>query len=327
MKVAKPVSLRRFLPTGVVLALIPGCYLMCPYNADQFVETQIRAECHFWFACCPAGEHALAAAAGFPNLGNFRDEGACVTERLEEGGFFNDLALAISQAEQGGRFKFDAATFQTCAQPRIDALNACDADFILGDGAPIVVPAECQGVSGTGLVPDGGDCFFAFECAEKGSDCLPANVLDKDEDRAKEAEDPDQVLITRPTICIKPLADGDDCSIDPERTLSPTTCEPGLICFTDSDGDQECQAPHGKGDDCNFASDCDVGLFCDLGEAPPECAELKQEGDDCIADAECDIGLQCDLADDNPECIALLPVEVEICNGVQGVDDVAYPSK
>ena len=320
MKTAKPLSLRRFLPTGVVLALIPGCYLMCPYNVDQFVETQIRAECHFWFSCCAAGEHDLAAN-GFPDLSNFRDEGACVTERLEEGSGFNEFARAIIQAEQAGRFKFDTATFQTCVQPRIDAMNNCDADFVLGDGAPLETPEVCEGVPGTGLVPDGGDCFFGFECAAPGSDCLPESVFDKIDN---DPEEPDEILITRPTICIAPLPEGEDCSVDPEKPFAPVTCDPGLICFTDSgNGDQECEQPHQEGEECNFSGDCDVGLFCDAGE----CEELKQDGDDCNADAECDIGLECDLADANPECVAPLPVVVEICNGVQGVADPTYPSK
>ena len=325
MKIAKPRSVRRFLPTAVVVALIPSCNLLCPYNADQFIETQIHAECHFWFACCPAGEHALAVGAGFPNLGNFRDEGACVSERLEQGSALQDVALAITQAEQAGRFKFDAATMQTCVQPRIDALNSCDADFVLGDGAPAVVPEECATLPGEGLVADGDDCFFRFECADKGSDCLPATVFDKI-DPEDEPEQPDEVLISRPTICISPLQDGDDCSIDPDRPLAPTACAPGLICFTDDGGDQQCEPPHEDGDDCNSSGDCADGFFCDLTEAPPECAELKGDGDNCTADAECERGLACDLADDDPECVPLLPVNVEICNGVQGADDTTYPS-
>ena len=82
---------RRFAPLTVALAVMPSCYLFCPYNADQFVETQIRAECHFWFACCTAGEHDIAILGGalngraFPDLSQFRDEGHCVEERLEEG--------------------------------------------------------------------------------------------------------------------------------------------------------------------------------------------------------------------------------------------------
>ena len=69
-----------------------------------------------------------------------------------------------------------------------------------------------------------------------------------------------------------------------------------------------------------------AGLFCNNAEAPPECAALKQEGDDCTSEEQCDIGLDCNLLDANPECVAGLPVDVEICNGVQGSADPTYPS-
>lgn len=319
---------RRFLPTGVVLALLPSCYALCPYNADQFVETQIRAECHFWFSCCTVGEHqtALAANGGLPDMSSFRDEGHCVEERLEEGSPLNELARAITQAEQAGRFKFDPAAFQTCFGPRIDALNNCDADFVLGDAAPVEVPESCEGTPGTGLVADRGDCFFAFECAVPGSDCLPGAVL---EEADPDPEEPTEIVITRPTICIAPLKDGDDCSIDPDLPLAPTTCDPGLICFTDvqGDGDQACQPPQEDGDDCTFDNDCEARLFCNSAENPPECTALRGEGDDCNNDGECEVGLECDLDEAVPECAAPLKVEVEICNSVQGAADPTYPSK
>lgn len=313
---------QRFLPLSMALAAFPACQLFCPYNVDQFVETQIRAECHFWFACCTAGEHTNPAAAiRFSDLNRFKDEGSCVAERLEEGTEANEFARAVIQAEQAGRFKFDAAVWQTCQQPQIDALNSCNADFVLGDAAPLVVPEACQDLPpGTGLVGGEGDCFFSFECAAKGSDCLPPSVLEKFDPDA-EPDEPDEILITQPNICISPIPEGDSCEFDADFPQLPTTCEPGTICFTQNDGDQECEVPHEDGEDCNSSADCAFGLFCDVDE----CAPLKEEGDDCLAEFECDVGLTCDLADANPECIIDLPVTVEICNGIQGVEDPTYP--
>ena len=326
MKSPQPSLVRRLMPTCAMLALIPGCYVMCPYNVDQFIETQTRAECHFWFSCCVAGEHATAAATGrgFPDLSRFRDEEHCVTERLEEGSALNDVARAFQQAEQGGRFRFDAAQMEECQQPRIDALNNCDADFVLGDAAPIDPPDACDEL-GTGLVVDGGDCFFGFECADPGSDCLPANVLDRVD---PDPSEPTEVLISRPSICIAPLKDGDDCSPDPDRPAQPTTCDPGLICFTSIEGtdiSQICEPPHAKDEDCNSAGDCDVGLFC----AGQFCDDVKEEGDPCNGSEECKDGLRCDAVDADAElvCVPPLPVIVEICNGIEGTGDVVYPSK
>ncbi len=317
-------TVRRFLPLGVALATLPGCYLFCPYNVDQFVETQIRAECHFWFSCCTAGEHANAAAAGrFGDLARFKDEGACVQERLEEGTEANDFVLGVQQAESAGRFKFDVAAFQLCQQPAIDALDSCNADFVLGDGGPRVTPDECQELPpGTGLVVDGRECFFAYECAIPGSDCLDPAVLEAF-NPDDEPEDPVRQVITQPKVCIKPIEEGDSCELDEDHPFLPATCEPGTICFFD-DGQQTCELVKQEGDACNADSDCDVGLFCN-GDF--ECEALKQDGDACDFDAECDAGLFCDLADANPECTADLPVEVEICNGVNGATDPVYPNQ
>ncbi len=145
---------RRFGPIAVALAAMPACNLICPYNADQFFETQIRAECHFFFACCTAGEVDILVDAGrFPNLSNFRDEATCVQERLEEGGGINFIGRAIVQAEQAGRFRFDYATAQLCLEGNINAMNNCDADRVIGDAAinDEVIDA-CEGVPGEGLV-------------------------------------------------------------------------------------------------------------------------------------------------------------------------------
>lgn len=320
---------RRFAPLAVSLTLLPSCYLFCPYNADQFVETQIRAECHFWFSCCTVGEHELAASRhpDFADMDRFKDEGACVQERLEEGALANEGLRAVVQAEQAGRFKFDTAQFQICQQPLIDALNSCNADFVIGDAAPLEPGEGCEGVPGVGLVGDQGDCFFDFECAVAGSDCLSPAVLEKF-DPEEEPDEPDEVLISQPKICIAPIPEGDSCELDPDFPDLPATCEPGTICFTQSDGDQECEQPHQNGDDCNFDGDCDVGLYCDPNGGEPQCDDLKQEGDSCEAENECDIGLFCDLAQGaDAECTAALPVNVEICNGVNGTPDPTYPAK
>ena len=336
-----PTLVRRFGPLAVALVVTPSCSLMCPYSADQLVESNIRAECHFYFACCTAGEaDILVGERGFPDLSDFRDEEHCVRERMEEGSAFNELARGITQAEQAGRFRYDYATAQTCAEGRINALNSCNADFVLGDAGPVETPEACEGVPGEGLVADGKPCFFDFECAIGGSQCLPPGVLLEPEpcqvnDDCAGDEfcnddgfcefDPGEIIIHDEKICISPIRKGDSCEPDPDFPLLPAFCEEGTRCITDANGDQTCEEPRAEGDDCFFTSDCDRGLFCDLeGGQPGECAPLRGEGDDCTDDDECEVQLFCDVTRNAPTCEAPLPVDVLICNGVQGGDDPAY---
>lgn len=332
---------RRFGPLAVALAVTPSCYLMCPYAPDQLVESTIRAECHFYFACCTAGEADVLAAQGrFPDLSTFRDEDHCVRERMEEGSELNEIARGITQAEQAGRFRYDYATAQLCAEGRINALNNCNADFVLGDEAPLDTPEACEIVPGDGLVGDGKPCFFSFECAIPGSQCLPPGVLgdpdtctvDDDcasdeicNDRGLCEFDPGAIIIHDENICIAPIPEGDPCEPDPDFPLLPVFCEFGTRCIADADGDLSCEKPREEGDDCFATTDCKDDLFCDLeGGAPGECTAPRGEGDDCTAEEQCEIQLFCDLGRNEPTCESPLPVEVQICNGIQGGDDPAY---
>jgi len=331
-------TIRRFGPLAVALAVMPSCYLVCPYNPDQFFESQVRAECHFFFACCTAGEaDVLAAVSGIPDLSNFRDEQHCVTERLEEGGGVNATARAFVQAEQGGRFKWNYEVAQRCLEGRINALNNCQADIVIGDEGPLEQPEECRAAPGVGLVKDGAPCFFEFECEIPGSLCLPPGVLEPadaceaDDDCASGEEcldnvcvaEPDKVIIHDDRICIRPLEEGQDCTQDPDLPNLPSFCEPGTICLVDGE-DATCQKPRQEDEDCLASRECDVGLFCDLTETPGSCTALKGEGDECNDDEECELGLDCDEGRATPTCEAPLPVDVLICNGIQGADDPDY---
>lgn len=331
--------LRRFGPLAVALVATPACNLMCPYAPDQLVESTVRAECHFYFACCAAGEADVLAGAGFPDLSTYRDEDSCVRERLEEGSGLNSFQRGLVQAEQAGRFRFDYATAQTCNEGRINALNSCNADFILGDARPVDVPPECLEVAGDGLVKDGAPCFFDYECAIKGSQCLPPRVLENpdtctgpDDCGRNEvcvdgfcAPEPNGVVIHDEKICVAPIPEGESCEPNPDQPLLPPFCEAGTLCMADADGDVTCEKPRGEGDDCLLSANCERGLFCDLSDGlPGECTPLFGEGDDCTDDSQCEAGLFCDATRDEPACTAPLPVDVLICNGVQGANDPAY---
>jgi hypothetical protein len=333
---------RRFGPIAVALAAMPACNLICPYNADQFFETQVRAECHFYFACCTAGEADVLRERGFPDLSQYRDEGTCVQERLEEGGSLNEGARAIVQAEQAGRFQFDYAIAQQCLEGRINAMNNCDADAVIGDAALTdEVPEVCEGAPGLGKVKDLDPCFFEFECEIPGSICASPLLLIEEPDACAVDDDcrndelcdnergicvidPGAIEIHDDKICISPLLEGDDCAQDPDFPLLPSFCEPGTVCFPDGE-DLTCEFLGLEGDECFIDGHCERGLYCDLSDdVPGECAELKGEGDECDSSSECDFPLECDFTRDTPSCEAPLPVDVFICNGIQGADDPVY---
>jgi hypothetical protein len=346
----------RLAPVAVALATLPACNMIFPYAPDQVFETQVRAECHFVFSCCTAGEADVLVAGptgvAFSDLRRFRDEGACVQERLEEGSLSNEILRAINQAESAGRFTYDANTARTCGEPLINALNNCDADFVLGDSRPLETSAECSvegpeggdgtaGIPGTGKVKNDQQCFYDFECAVENSRCLGANAYDEPDTCATDDDcggseicdggycvpEPDAIVITDAKICVPPLLEGDDCSPNPDTPFLPSFCEVGTRCMPDKDGDLSCELIRIEGENCfGGENDCDRGLYCDTTGDEPECAVLKGEGDDCDASLECEVGLTCDFTRNNPSCEAPLPVDVEICNGIQGGEDPVYAS-
>jgi hypothetical protein len=336
----KDASFRRFGPLAVALAALPGCNLVCPYAPDQFVETAIRAECRFYFSCCTAGEADIVAdVGGVPDLSSYRDEEHCVRERLEEGSPANEAFRGVVQAEQAGRFRYDYAAAQACSEGLINALNSCNADFVLGDARPVEQPEECLAVTGEGLVKDGAPCFFDYECAIKGSQCLSPRVLENPDtcaapdDCSNDEEcvngfcvpEADAIIIHDEKVCVAPIPEGDSCEPNPDQPLLPPFCEAGTICLPDNDGDVTCERPRGEGDDCLTTAFCERGLFCEFGNnAQGECTPRFGEGDDCTNDDECEVGLFCDSNRAEPVCTAPLPVEVLICNGIQGGDDPAY---
>ncbi len=319
---------------GAALAVIPSCNLLCPYLPDQLFETQVRAECHFYFACCTAGEADIARAAGLGNLANFRDEGHCVQERLEEGNAFNEIARLIQQGEAAGRLRYDYGIAERCNKDLIDAMNSCDADKVLGDGlADVEVDEECVGFPGEGLVKDGGNCYIDFECEIPGSKCLSPNVLlgiddlcANDGDCGNNEVCTDNVCVDKDTIvlhdekvCIRPIKKGEDCTLDPDFPALAPFCEPGTIALIDG-ADCTCEDPRKENDDCNASAECETGLFCDAGT----CEKLKGQGDECNASAECERRLLCDTSLDTPTCQPPPAIDVQICDGIQGTDDVNY---
>jgi hypothetical protein len=298
-----------------MVAAASSCNFFTPYAGDQLGETLVKAECHFVHACCTAGEWDNPALAGFTPLMVYRSESECVAEETEQGtnNWFGISGTAIRQAEQAGRFSFDNTTAGLCLQSRIDAANKCDADVVIGDAAEPVDPVLCDfsRPPGEGKVADEGNCYFSWECATKGSQCVRPIDLE-DIDNIDEPSDTDPVIIQSAGVCVPPVQEGDSCEPNEDTPNFFPNCEPGHFCLLDR-GDFTCEALRAEGDDCD-GGDCEPGLYCDR-----ECTALKPDGDNC------DFAFECESAvcNSDDECGGG-PVEVQICNGVQGAADTTY---
>jgi hypothetical protein len=280
------------------LLLLANCNFFFAYAPDQICETLIRAQCRFAFGCCTAAER-LTLLAG---LAAFRSEDDCINESLQERGVcLNERA--VHDAANQGRFEYDGALAERCVKPFVDAANACDADFVLGDAAPAAAD-ECA-VSGfafgKGKVKAGERCFAAFECADPGSLC----------EAQPDDPDDDEVLVTAVGTCRAPAKIGEDCGPDGSNGL----CEPGSICDFQ---DQECVALLDNGERCLVDEQCKSD-FCDLTRAQPVCNDKLDDGDDCLENDDCKSNL-CEQG----LCAQPPDVVVEACNGLQD-DDTKFP--
>jgi hypothetical protein len=297
------------------MGLASSCNFLTPFAGDQLGETVVKARCHFIHACCAAGEWDNPALGQFSDLTGYRSESECVQEEVEEGtnSWFGIPGSAIRQAEQAGRFSFDNNQAALCLQPFVDAANKCDADAVIGDAGEPLDPVLCDfsAPPGDGKVKDEDPCYFAWECATKGSQCVrPVDLLDID--NVPEIDSGDTVTIQEAGVCVPPVAIDDDCEPDPDVPNFTPSCEPGSRCLPDRN-DLVCTELKTEGDNCDDSFECEPGLYCDR-----ECTALKPDGDNCDDGFECESG-QCIDRDCGSN-----PVDVLICNGVQGGDDVKY---
>ena len=314
-------QIARVLPLGLGLAAAQSCFLLFPYAPDQLSESLVRAECHFFFACCAAGEWDVATGTGLvSDLSRFRSEQECIQERVEEGINMTPWgvpATEIQQAESAGRFKYASADAQACFQPLIDALNQCQVTKILGNER-VELPSTCGTIPGQGLVKNEGDCFSDFECGEfPGSQCIDPDLLLDPDDRPDPA---DGTVINAPGVCLAPLAPGDSCTPDADNPDLPVFCDPGFACLPEDGefGDPVvCREPYEEGDACPGFG-CAEDLLCDAVDA--ECKGLKRNGVDCADGDECESGF-CDTSLAEPECDDLPTIDVRICDGVEGAND------
>jgi hypothetical protein len=292
--------MRRLMLLVALVSLLANCNFFFPFAPDQVCETLIRAQCRFAFNCCNATERQ-DLLLGFEG---FRSEGDCINELLEERGVcLNERS--VQDANNQGRFTYDAALAERCLKPAVDALNACNADFILGDGAgDIAEECEVEGFAfGTGKVAAGEACFENFECADPGSICDPF-------ENDPEAE---EFIVTEVGACLAPAKIGEDCGPDG----SDGFCEPGSFCDF---AEEECVALKDNGEDCFIDAEC-LNEFCNNLVAVPECDDKLDDGEECLENNDC-VSDFCEFnVEDNESFCAQPPdVVVNACQGLQQDD-------
>lgn len=277
----------------LLAASAPGCWFVSPTGLDGAVEALTRADCHFAFACCAPAERQ----SFFPR--NFRDEGTCAAESLEEGNGANvvvDRAKAVIAAGNGA-FEQDRA--DKCLKPVLDALNTCDADVVLGSGAtddPLCTAEQARGFV-KGNLDDGDKCNDDIECADFG-------VCDRSGNDAD--------VVTTEGECRAAKEEGDDC-LDPDGGFF--ACFPGTFCTPNAGGDFTCEQLDLKGD----GDPCDVDGECESGSCSGE-AEVFGcffTGDPCtVATEVVDCATPGDSCESTLDSVcASNDVSVEVCDG------------
>src|SRR2546423_15706987 len=107
----------------VSLAASSSCNALFPFAPDQVCESEVRASCHFAYACCNATERGTFAGA--LGVDGFRNESECINFHLNAGDGDCGNSLSVVDAVSEKRFTYDDALAKQCLQPGLDALNQC----------------------------------------------------------------------------------------------------------------------------------------------------------------------------------------------------------
>lgn len=294
--------MRRILTLAVLAAVFTtasSCQALFPLSPDNLTETRVRALCHFAYACCTPIEASLYI--GF--LTQYKDEGACVAELLED-----DLLTSVRAADQQARdavargaAEYDGEAAEECSREWLDAVNSCDVDALSSSGSldfnklfylADSRDAECSALAARnfarGNVEDGDECHSSVDCEEFGT-CVV---------------EPDADVITTEGECVTPGGEGDPCG--------DAGCQPGLSCVFDTEATCEDVPLLANGEPCDENVVCDSG-FCDFEQSVGRCFNADTP---CTDDTDCDVnaGDFC-LSEFGGACAATPDVNVEICDG------------
>jgi hypothetical protein len=278
-----------------LLPLLASCNALFPFAPDQICETQLRAACHFAYACCNSTERGTFASA--LGVDGFRSESECIDFKLRSGSACGN-SLAVVDAVNENRFTYDASLAQKCLGPEIGSLNQCEADKVF---QPDKLDPSCSAFPsgdfafGTGDVAAKGKCFAGFECAVADSACV---VKPDDGSDGK-------VVLTDVGFCQSPGNLGDDCAI------TNGLCAAGLFC----DVDNKCSKIDLKsnGSTCTTDGEC-LSDFCNDGT----CGDKLADGKPCKHAGDCVSNICAKQI-----CTPQPTLVVDACNGIQA-DDTSF---
>jgi hypothetical protein len=285
--------MRRLLAVALFSTALFGSsciWFFAPTSLDGFVEALIRADCHFAFACCTPPERA----SFFPL--NFKDEGACVEESLEQGNGANSVVDRAKAVVAAGKGEFQQDRADECLKPLLDAKNKCDSQAVLApEPQDPVCAAEAARGFVQGNVEDGDDCDDDIECADFG---FCDRVTDAEED-----------TLTTKGKCVAAKPQGEEC-IDDEGNVS--FCFPGTQCTPDANGNFTCEEPEllDNGEECDFDAQCESGVCEDI-----ESGECSIDQAPCVEDTDCPTPGDFCFPNFESRCADLGDVNVEVCDG------------
>lgn len=275
----------------VSILLVSALGSACGVSPVELSKNILESQCYFTSECCAAAEIDAARDLGFPSNPLGMDK--CVEARSES--FSNWEFIALQEAVDAGRIRWDGARAAECYQPLIDSAYNCKVNEFLSneyslssgekEGCEIVDFIE-------GLVEDGEPCYRSLECATAGAYC----------ERDERDDDAEELVITAVGSCVPPLAKGADCTGDGR-------CAPGSFC----DG-SVCTAYIAAGESCGTGV-CEPGTDCLNGV----CRAPLEVGDACENDWQCASGACEYVADLAGTCVAVGETQpeviYEICTG------------
>lgn len=207
-------------------------------SSDTVCDEIAQVACYNLYHCCSEGE-----IEDFLGVGEPRTEDQC----------FSDIhavcerqIAAFDFSIKNNHVRFDGKTLDACLEALLPQDGAC---ATIASSTPWT--AACMESAWQGIVADGGQCDFVYECG-KDSFCSASRIC--------------TALPTANMSCAaRPCASG-------------LFCDPlGLLC----------QPLLGPGGTCTSSIQCQPGLFCDASAPTRTCTPLHENGERCTGSTTC----------------------------------------
>lgn len=204
---------------------------------DTVCDDVAEVACFDMYRCCSEGEIEQTLGVSDP-----RTQAQCV-----------DDVRAICQRQIGAfdfslknkHVRFDANIMNTCLEAFVAPADACVTIEAMRPWTE-----ACMDSAWVGIVTNGGQCDFAYECA-KDSFCSASRV------------------------CTALPGDGMSCATQ--------GCASGLFCDAGT-----CHPLVGAGGACTSTAQCQDDLFCDTSAATRTCTPLHKIGEACTGNGSCE---------------------------------------